>query len=63
MKAFDALKGRLKRPSASMIIATVALFVALGGGASRHGQRPQHRTAPESSKLAAQQSHAARTGG
>ncbi len=33
MKAFNALRGRLKRPSASMIIALVALFVALGGGA------------------------------
>ena len=33
MKPFDALKGRLKRPSASMVVATVALFVAMGGGA------------------------------
>jgi len=32
-RAFHAFRRRLRRPSASMIIAMVALFVALGGGA------------------------------
>ena len=29
----DALKGHLHRPSASMVVAVVAVFIALGGGA------------------------------
>jgi hypothetical protein len=33
MKPFDVLKGRRKRPSASMVVATVALFLGIGGGA------------------------------
>jgi hypothetical protein len=33
MRRFDAIKRRLKRPSASMVVAVVALFFALGGGA------------------------------
>jgi hypothetical protein len=33
MRRFDALKRRLKRPSASIVVAVMALFFALGGGA------------------------------
>jgi hypothetical protein len=33
MKPFEALKGRRKRPSASMVVAVLALFLAMSGGA------------------------------
>jgi hypothetical protein len=57
MKAFDALKGRRKRPSASMVVATVALFLGIGGGAyaaaTINGHNIQNGTVDESKLTAA----------
>ena len=59
MKPFEAFKGRRKRPSASMVVATVALFLAIGGGAyaaaTINGHNIQNGTVDESKlTLAAQ---------
>jgi hypothetical protein len=42
MRRFDAVKRRLKPPSASMVVALMALFVALGGGAYAASQIDGH---------------------
>jgi len=60
MKPFEAFKGRRKRPSASMVVATVALFLAIGGGAyaaaTINGHNIQNGTVDESKLTLAAQS-------
>jgi hypothetical protein len=45
MKPFDALKRRPRRPSASMVVACLALFLAIGGGAYAAGTINGHNIA------------------
>jgi len=57
MKPFDALRRRLRWPSASMVVAAVALFIAIGGGAyaaaTINGHNIQNGTVDESKLTAA----------
>ena len=47
MKAFNALRGRLKRPSASMIIATGGVVRRPGRRRVRHGGDPESASCPQ----------------